>query len=107
MEITEVKVYPVRKKDDKLKAFATITIDDCFVVRDLKIINGNSGLFIAMPSRKKKDGSYADIAHPLNTETRGKIEKLIIDRYNEILAAENASQGSETSEPNSEPISSP
>ena len=85
MEITEVKVFPVKKKDDKLKAFATITLDDSFVVRDLKIINGNKGLFIAMPSRKRKDGSYADVAHPLDNNTRKMIEDSVIDEYNKVL----------------------
>lgn len=84
MEITEVKVYPVRQKDDKLKAFVTIVLDDCFVVRDLKIIHGNSGLFVAMPSRKKSDGSYADIAHPLNMDMRNKLELRILQEYESI-----------------------
>lgn len=81
MEITEVKVYPVKQKDDKLKAFVTIVLDDCFVVRDLKIIHGNSGLFVAMPSRKKSDGSYADIAHPLNMDMRQKMETRILKEF--------------------------
>jgi len=81
MEITEVRVYPLRKEDDKLKAFATITINNSFVIRDLKIIRGSSGLFVAMPSRKKNDGSYADIAHPLNNETRQMIERQVIEEY--------------------------
>lgn len=84
MEITEVKVYPVHQKDDKLKAFVTIVLDDCFVVRDLKIIHGNSGLFVAMPSRKKSDGSYADIAHPLNMDMRNKLELRILQEYESI-----------------------
>ena len=61
MQITEVRVFPAGKADEKLKAFATVTFDHCFVVRDLKVINGNKGLFIAMPSRKRSDGSYVDI----------------------------------------------
>jgi len=81
MNVTEVRVFPVKKEDDKLKAFATITLDSCFVIRDLKVIHGNSGLFIAMPSRKKKDGTYADIAHPLNRETREMIEQAVFDEY--------------------------
>ena len=68
MEITEVRVFPV--DEDKLKAYVTITIDSCFVVRDLKIIDGTKGLFVAMPSKKRKDGSFKDTAHPLNNETR-------------------------------------
>ena len=79
MEITEVRVFPVN--EDKLKAYATITFDDCFVVRDLKVINGNNGLFVAMPSKKRKDGTFKDIAHPLNNEFRAKIEKAVLDSY--------------------------
>ncbi|MBL7684442.1 MAG: septation regulator SpoVG [Deltaproteobacteria bacterium] len=79
MEITEVRVFPMN--EDKLKAYATITFDDCFVIRDLKIISGNSGLFVAMPSKKRKDGSFKDIAHPLNNDFRAKIEQTVLDAY--------------------------
>ena len=79
MEITEVKVFPVN--EERLKAYVTITIDNCFVVRDLKIINGNNGLFVAMPSKKRKDGQFKDIAHPLNNETRELIENRIFEQY--------------------------
>jgi stage V sporulation protein G len=79
MDITEVKVFPVN--EERLKAYVTITIDNCFVVRDLKIINGNNGLFVAMPSKKRKDGAFKDIAHPLNNETRELIENKIFDAY--------------------------
>ena len=79
MEITEVRVFPVN--EEKLKAYATVTFDDCFVVRDLKVIHGNSGLFVAMPSKKRKDGTFKDIAHPLNNEFRSKIEKAVLDAY--------------------------
>ena len=79
MKITEVKVFPVN--EERLKAYVTITIDDCFVVRDLKIIKGNEGLFVAMPSKKRKDGQFKDIAHPLNQETRAEIETAIFDAY--------------------------
>ena len=73
MEITEVRVFPVN--EEKLKAYVTITLDNCFVVRDLKVINGNTGLFVAMPAKRRKDGTFKDIAHPLNSETREKMEK--------------------------------
>ncbi len=79
MEITEIKVFPVN--EDKLKAYVTVIFDNCFVIRDLKIIHGNSGLFVAMPSKKRKDGTFRDIAHPLNSEMRNKIEKVILDQY--------------------------
>ncbi len=71
MKITEVKVFPVN--EDRLKAYVSITIENCFVVRDLKVIRGNDGLFVAMPSKKRKDGQFKDIAHPLNQETRAEI----------------------------------
>lgn len=84
MQLTEVKVYPVND-DEKLKAYATIVFDDCFVVRDLKIIHGNNGLFVAMPSKKKKDGTYRDTAHPLNNETRRMIEESVLGEYEREL----------------------
>ena len=80
MNITDVRV---RKLDaeGKMKAIASITIDDEFVIHDIKVIEGKEGLFIAMPSRKGADGQYRDIAHPINADTRSVIQKLIIDRY--------------------------
>jgi len=80
MEITEVKVFPVN--EEKLKAYASITFDNCFVVRNLKVIHGNNGLFVAMPSVKRKDGTYQDTAHPLNNEMRKMIETKVLDEYN-------------------------
>jgi stage V sporulation protein G len=80
MNITEVKVFSVN--EDKLKAYASITFDNCFVVRNLKVINGNNGLFVAMPSVKRKDGTYQDIAHPLNNEMRKVIETKVLEEYN-------------------------
>ena len=79
MEITEVKVFPVH--EDKLKAYITIVLDDCFVVRDLKVISGTTGLFVAMPSKRRKDGVFKDIAHPLNQSTRAAMEKRILEAY--------------------------
>src|SRR5262249_45522994 len=76
---TEVRVFPVN--EEKLKAYVTITLDNCFVVRDLKVIHGNTGLFIAMPAKRRKDGSFKDIAHPLNSETREKMEHMILAEY--------------------------
>lgn len=84
MEITEVKVFPVQN-DERLKAYATIIFDDCFIVRDLKIIKGNEGLFVAMPSKKRKDGTYRDTAHPLNNETRSMIEQAVLTEYESEL----------------------
>jgi stage V sporulation protein G len=79
MEVTEVRVFPV--DEEKLKAYVTITIDHCFVVRDLKVIKGNNGLFVAMPSKKRKDGTFRDTAHPLNNETREMIESKVLTEY--------------------------
>ncbi len=79
MEISEVKVFPV--DEEKLKAYITIVLDNCFVVRDLKIISGTAGLFVAMPSKRRKDGTFKDIAHPLNQSTRAIMEKKILDAY--------------------------
>ena len=84
MEITDVRVFPV--DEEKLKAFVSIIIDGCFVVSDIKIISGASGLFISMPSKKRKDGSFRDIAHPLNSETRRAIEEKVLARYRERVA---------------------
>lgn len=86
MRITEVRVFPV--DEDKLKAFASIVIDDAFVVSDIKIIEGRNGRFLSMPSTKRKNGTFRDIAHPLNQETRQQIEERIFRRYEEILASE-------------------
>lgn len=83
MKITEVKIFPVN--EDRLKAYVTITLDDCFVVRDLKIIQGTTGLFVAMPSKKRKDGQFRDIAHPLNQETRAMIEDRVFEAYESEL----------------------
>jgi stage V sporulation protein G len=79
MEVTEVRVFPVN--EEKLRAYVTITIDSCFVVRDLKVIKGNNGLFVAMPSKKRKDGTFRDTAHPLNNETREMIESKVLAEY--------------------------
>lgn len=81
MNITDVRIRLVSKADSKLKAFASFTIDEAFVVHDIKIIEGNNGNFIAMPSRQTPDGEYKDIVHPLNTETREKISSVILAEY--------------------------
>lgn len=85
MKITEVKIFPVN--EERLKAYVSITLDDCFVVRDLKIIQGPNGMFVAMPSKKRKDGQFRDIAHPLNQGTRTEIEDLIFDAFESELKA--------------------
>ena len=84
MQVTEVRVFPV--DEDKLRAYVTITLDHCFVIRDLKIIHGTTGFFVSMPSKKRKDGTYKDIAHPINNETRRMIEEKIIAEYHKALS---------------------
>lgn len=84
MNITDVRVRKVTK-DGKMKALATITIEGEFVVHDIKVIEGEKGLFIAMPSRKALDGEYRDIAHPINSDTREQIQQLILEKYEEVL----------------------
>lgn len=85
MKITDVRVRKVTK-EGKMKAVVSITIDDEFVVHDIKVIEGEKGLFIAMPSRKAVDGEYRDIAHPINSATRDRIQNLILDAYEDALA---------------------
>ena len=86
MQITDVRVRKVTK-EGKMRAVVSITIDDVFVVHDIKVIEGEKGLFIAMPSRKAADGEYRDIAHPINSETRERIQSIILEKY-EIAALE-------------------
>jgi stage V sporulation protein G len=89
MEVTEVRVF--RVQEERLEAYVAITFDHCFVVRDLKVIDGNNGLFVAMPSKKRKDGTYRDTAHPLNSQTRQMIESIVLAEYDkEIRKAGNA-----------------
>ena len=82
--ITDVRVRTIQA-EGKMKAIAAITIDDVFVVHDIKIIEGDKGLFIAMPSRKTKEGEFKDIAHPINSETREKIQSIILEKYQTVL----------------------
>lgn len=94
MNITAVRVRKVAK-EGKMKAVVSITIDDEFVVHDIKVIEGEKGLFIAMPSRKAADGEYRDIAHPINSETRNAIQQIILQRYEETLANDDLDDPSE------------
>ena len=87
MQITDVRIIKV-EKEGKMKAVVSITIDEEFVVHDIKVIEGDKGLFIAMPSRKAADGEYRDIAHPINSDTRERIQTLILQKYQETMAAE-------------------
>ncbi|MBI5810008.1 MAG: septation regulator SpoVG [Deltaproteobacteria bacterium] len=85
MRITEIKVLPV-DGDEKLKAYVTIKLDDCFVVRDMKVIKGTTGYFIAMPAKKMKDGTYRDLVHPLDKGTRQMLEAQVLNEYNKVQA---------------------
>ena len=86
MEITEVRL--TLRHEERLKAFVSITFDNAFVVRGLKVIEGNTGLFVAMPSRRRKDGEFRDIAHPINNETREMIEQAVLTEYHHQLEVE-------------------
>ena len=86
MRISDVRVRIVKKDDSKLKAVASVTFDDCFVVHDIKVIEGTEGYFIAMPSRKTNDGEYKDIAHPIKTETREELIRIILNAFEEEKA---------------------
>lgn len=85
LTITDIRIRLVQKSDSKLKAVASFTIDESFVIHDIKIVDGNSGLFIAMPSRQTPTGEYKDIVHPLNTETRENISNMILAEYEKAV----------------------
>ena len=89
MEITDVRIRKV-EKEGKMKAIVSITLDDVFVIHDIKVIEGDKGLFIAMPSRKGADGEFRDIAHPISSEMRTTLQNLIIDRYHQDIAGQEA-----------------
>lgn len=84
MQITDVRVRKITK-EGKMRAIVSITIDEEFVIHDIKVIEGDKGLFIAMPSKKATDGEYRDIAHPINSSTRERIQRIILDRYQKAL----------------------
>jgi stage V sporulation protein G len=85
MQVTEVRIYPV--DEDELRGYASITLDHCFMVRDFKILRNDSGrLYVAMPNRKQRDGTYREIAYPINAETRRMIEEAILAEYNKLVA---------------------
>lgn len=84
MQITDVRVRKITK-ESKMKAIVSITLDDVFVVHDIKVIEGDKGLFIAMPSKRAADGEYRDIAHPINSSTREYIQRLILESYEKTV----------------------
>lgn len=83
MEITQVKVFAVQ--EEKLKAFVSIVLDNCFMINDIKVIQGKDGLFLSMPSRRKKNGEFKDVAHPLNNETRRLLEERVLREYRDVV----------------------
>ena len=87
MHVTDVRIRKITK-EGKMKAVVSITLDDEFVIHDIKVIEGEKGLFIAMPSRRTGDGEYRDIAHPINSDTREKVQNVILQRYEEVLSEE-------------------
>ena len=87
VQVTDVRIRKITK-EGKMKAIVSITLDDEFVIHDIKIIEGEKGMFIAMPSRRAGDGEYRDIAHPINSDTREKVQKMILDKYEAILTEE-------------------
>lgn len=88
MKITDIRIRLIQNDDSKLKAVASITIDDCFVVHDIKVLEGNQGYFVSMPSRKTPEGEYKDVAHPINTPTREELNKLVLAKYEEEKKAQ-------------------
>lgn len=87
LDITGIAIRPSSAGDEKLKAFASIILNNAFIIKDLKIIEGHNGRFVAMPSRRGKDGIFRDVAHPLNQETRDIVERAVLSAYEEQLAA--------------------
>ena len=96
MNITDVQIHLVHD-DAKLKAYVAVIIDDSFVIKDMKVIQGNNGVFVAMPNKKGKDGIYRDIAHPINADTRKSFEATILNAYREAVAQEGASGNTQAS----------
>ena len=91
MQITDIRIRKIAK-EGKMKAVVSVTFDNAFVVHDIKVIDGEKGLFIAMPSRKASDGEYRDIAHPINSQTRDHIQSLILEKYQELLDTEDGEE---------------
>ena len=89
MTITDIKIRKLfETPGSRLKALVSITIDDCFAVHDIKVVAGDNRVFVAMPSRKATDGEYRDIAHPINSDTRERIQGIILQKYEQVLAEE-------------------
>jgi len=97
MKFTDVRVRKIENQN-RLRAVASVTIDDCFVIHEIRVIEGAKGIFVAMPSRKNKYGVFKDVAHPINTETRAEIEKVVLAEFNKEEAKENDAQKGEKEE---------
>jgi len=97
MEVTDIKIYPV--DEEKLKAYVSVVFDNCFVVTDIKIIDGNVGRFLSMPSKRRRNGTFKDVAHPLNPETRRYLEEAIFREYESVIGR----RGNEGPRPTREP----
>ncbi|CVI66391.1 MAG TPA: septation regulator SpoVG [Candidatus Anaerobutyricum stercoris] len=103
MQITDIRIRRI-SKEGKMKAVVSITFDNAFVVHDIKIIEGEKGLFIAMPSRKAADGEYRDIAHPINSETRDTVQSMVLRRYEELMEEVEDEGGEPAMEPAMEAV---
>ena len=88
LKITDIRIRLIPNTESKLKAVASITIDECFVVHDIKVLEGNQGYFVSMPTRKTPEGEYKDVAHPINTPTREEINRLVLAKYEEEKKAQ-------------------
>ena len=98
MKLTSVNVRKFEKENSRMKGIASVLIDDCFAVRDIRIIEGDNGVFIAMPSRKTATGGYRDIAHPINAETRKLFEEAILEEYNKVETETSSEETTELEE---------
>ncbi len=107
MNITDVRVSMVEDKEKKLRAFVSIVIDGCFFVSDIKIIEGEKGFFLSMPSKRRRDGTFKDVAHPINTETRKMMEDVIFAKYRESQAARETKETAEAPAAPAEPEETP
>nr|MBT3271743.1 septation regulator SpoVG [Spirochaetales bacterium] len=105
MDITDIRIRKVAA-DGKLKAYVTVTFDDCFVVHNVKVIEGKNGAFIAMPSRKTKTGEYKDVAHPINSDFRGQLQIKILEEYRKVEMEPAAAEGDHESSDSAESIES-
>ena len=103
MQVTDVRVRKI-EKEGKMKAIVSITLDNEFVIHDIKVIEGEKGLFIAMPSRKAADGEYRDIAHPINSETRDTVQSMVLRRYEELMEEVEDEGGEPAMEPAMEAV---